>query len=456
MVAKGSPANVGGCSDLRSYPLVTVVKPGSPAARAGIKVGDRLVAVNGKALRDIIDYQLACADDRLIFTLMRGEKHLEVGVEAGDTGQVGLALEKSIFDRLKPCQNQCVFCFIDQLPAGCRPTLKIKDDDFRLSFLYGNFVTLTNLSGAELKRIKDQKLSPLYASIHSLDPDTRRRLIGPPRGDRGLTNLKQLLADGIEVHLQIVLVPRENDGEGLLNTLRGLLSDFSQTASVGVVPVGLTDHRQGLPDIRPVRAVDAQKLLDNIEGFQKTALEAKGYNWVYAADEFYLTAGRPIPPAEEYEDFPQVENGIGLTRLFLDGVDQALSGLKTRFAGDNVTVVTGELAAPVLRNAFGKIGRAAGCRFSVVPVRNLWLGGGVSVTGLLAGSDIIYALGRERAGAMVLVPDVCLNEDGQFVDDLRVSDVIAATGARVAIVPGTGFELVEALGGLADEIKRVG
>lgn len=433
------------------FPLITKIDPGSPADEAGIRVGDRLASLNGEIMRDVIDYQLAREADKIDFELIRGDSRFHVRLDRNDERPIGLAFEKSLFDREKLCQNQCLFCFIDQLPPDCRPTLYIKDDDFRLSFLYGNFITLTNLRQADLERIKEQRLSPLYVSIHSTDPEVRRRLICPPKVDKALENLKALMAIGVEVHVQIVACPELNTGAHLEETLEALFTDYADISSVGIVPVGLTGHRAGLPDIRGFSKAEASDLLDQVRNRQEQALKIKGYRWVYAADEFYLLADEKIPPAQNYDDFPQVENGIGIARLFKDEIDDWLEengSRKIKSGGGKMSVVTAASAAPVVDNSLRVAGEFIGCEFEVITAKNDWLGGDVTVAGLLSGSDIIKAINGLRPSGPVLIPDICLNPDGLFLDDLSVEDVIKSAGVEVTVVPSTGWDLMEALVGV--------
>ncbi|MDP1808338.1 MAG: DUF512 domain-containing protein [Actinomycetota bacterium] len=426
--------------------LITVVEPGCPAEAAGIRPGDRLVALNGEILRDVIDYQLALEADELDFSLVREGRSFHAQLSGHDGRPLGLALEKSLFDKEKMCQNHCAFCFIDQLPPNCRSTLYIKDDDFRLSFLYGNFITLTNLSRADLDRIAEQRLSPLYVSIHSTDPRVRRSLVNPPKVDKALDNLKALLAAGTEVHVQIVACPGINNGAVLDETLATLLADFDAVASVGIVPVGLTGYRRGLPDLRSFSRSEAPALLSQVRAWQERALAQKSYRWVYAADEFYLMTGDEIPREPDYDDFPQVENGIGMVRLFMDEInDWAAQNGGSRRSGGRVNLVTAPLAAKALKTVLPVISGSTGRGVEVITANNNWLGGDVSVAGLLAGADVIEAIRTAGPVGPVLLPGVCLNPDGLFLDNLCVDDIIGSTGAEVIVVPSTGWKFMEAL-----------
>ena len=268
--------------------VISLIEEDSPAAEAGLLCGDRLTAIDGQKPRDIIDFQLMTADENFELEYIRdGEAH-KVVVEPDEFGRVGVSFESSVFDRIKTCRNHCGFCFVDQLPPGCRDSLLVKDDDYRLSFLYGNFITLTNLTDAELERVIEDRLSPLYVSLHTLDPVLRREMLQTPGEDRTVERLSALQAAGIETHIQIVACPGVNDGEELTKTLQGLRERFSASASVGIVPVGLTGHRDGLVRLRSFQPSEAGAVLEQVDEWQGRSRADGGDGWVYAADEYYL------------------------------------------------------------------------------------------------------------------------------------------------------------------------
>ena len=425
---------------------ISAIDPGGPAEKAGIRVGDGLVAVDGSRPRDIIDYQLSIDVDIVCFELMRDDRVLEINIDNTRREPLGLYFEKSIFDRQKLCENNCVFCFIDQMPSGLRGSLYIKDDDFRLSFLYGNFITLTNLSRADIKRIVEQRLSPLYVSLHSTSAEIRRRLFNYPQADRALDHLRVLLDGGIQVHLQIVVCPEINDGPALDETLNVLLRDFKDAESVGIVPVGLTGSRSGLPHLEPFSSDQALSLVASLDEWQKRAFEKKGYRWVYIADEFYLLAGVDLPPMEDYDDCPQLENGIGIARTFIEEINDWPAGLSNAGGALNhVNILTAPLGSCVIDSILDEIANKAGLSISLIGAKNDWLGGHVSVTGLLAGSDIIEAIIKSESVGIVLIPDICLNSDGRFLDDLSMADVVKESGRAARAVPTGGSAFMQAL-----------
>lgn len=409
------------------------VRFGSPAWRAGLRGGDVVLAVDGRPVADVLDWQWATAQERFEVEVARRGERRSFTVFGG-ARPTGVEFEAALFDGVRECANACSFCFVRQLPQGLRPSLYVRDDDFRLSFLHGNFVTLTNLSEADVERIILQRLSPLYVSLHAADPAVRRRLIAPPMPDRALERLETLCEAGIEIHVQIVAVPGVNDGDVLEETL-SYLSTLEAVSSVGVVPLGFTRHQRRFSasfDVAGARAVIAI-----VEAAQARSRAARGRSWAYAADEFYLRAGASLPDAAAYDGYPQYENGIGLVRSFLD--DLAANPLPQVRGRVRPVLVTGTMFAPILDQA----ARAAGVE--VLPVLNRFLGGNVAVTGLLSGADIARAIATHGAQGTYLVPDVVLNSDGLTLDDMAVRDIERRSEARVRIVGSTARDLARAL-----------
>lgn len=405
---------------------------GSPAWRAGLRAGDVVLSVDGRAVADVLDWQWATAEGTFEVTVARRGRERSFTVAAGSSG-IGTEFDCLLFDGVRECANACSFCFVRQLPPGLRPSLYVRDDDFRLSFLHGNFITLTNLADSDVERIVAQRLSPLYVSLHAVDPDVRRRLIAPPNPDRALEHLDALTGAGIEVHVQVVAVPGVNDGDVLRQTLE-YLSARKAVASVGVVPLGFTDHQRRFSS--SYDAASASAVLDVVQETQRQARVSLGRTWAHAADEFYLLAGRPFPDAESYDGYPQYENGIGLVRSFLD--DLAEHPLPTpKRAG--AVLVTGTMFAPVLEDP----AREAGVEVLAVP--NRFLGGNVGVAGLLAGHDIAQSIAEHGRQGTYLVPDVVLNSDALTLDDMSVRDIERRSGARVRIVGSTAKDLARTL-----------
>jgi putative radical SAM enzyme (TIGR03279 family) len=404
-------------STLRCAARVADVRPDSIAAELELQPGDLLLAINGRPVPDHIAYRFAIAEEEITLDVARGDEVWQFEIEKDADEDLGLVFDADLFDGMRRCQNDCVFCFESQMPDGMRAALSDRDDDFRLSFLHGNFVTLTNLRAADLARIVRDRLTPLFVSVHATDPAVRRRMMRYRKGLDVRDQLRQLGDAGIQVHAQIVLCPGWNDGAVLARTLDDLAALHPTVLSVGVVPVGLTAHRPAGPEVRAVTPDDARAALAAIGARQDTNLAALGTRLVFAADEFYLAAGQDVPPAEAYEGYPQRENGIGLARLFLD----ELAGMRLPRGSRRVTLVTGTLAAPLLQALAARLCRA-GYTAEVVAVPNAFYGGGVSVAGLLTGRDIRAALaGRDLD--LLFLPATTLNADGCFLDDLTPADL---------------------------------
>jgi putative radical SAM enzyme (TIGR03279 family) len=476
---------------------VVAVAPGSPAAAAGLLPGDELLTLNGEMVRDVIRYQIQADEPRVQLEVRRGGLEQLVLVEKGAGVPLGLDLASAVFDRVRTCDNHCPFCFIYQLPPGMRKSLSLKDDDYRLSFLYGNFTTLTRFTEADLERVVTEQLSPLYVSIHATDPELRARLLRNRRGATSLRWLAALLDAGIEVHGQVVVCPGINDGDALDDTLLGVLDRFPALASVGVVPLGVSDHTTE-PEMRPHTRAEAQRVIDIVAAWQQRFVDALGRRLVYASDEYFLLAGRPFPALDAYDDLPQHENGIGMAAQFarevrseLVGQPVDIHGTRTGFFAwvdgapaegyraprvtesptESVTesaessesptesvsgraespaesvprktgiiLLTGEYGAQVLAPVADELAAAAGAPVRVVPVANRFFGGNIAVTGLLTGADVARAVDAAPAGERILLPDVVLS-NGRFLDGTTPEDL----PRRVEIVETDGASLVRAI-----------
>jgi putative radical SAM enzyme (TIGR03279 family) len=457
-----------------SVARVVAVAPGSPADTAGVEVGDELVDVNGEELRDVIRYQVQVDEPEVALTLRRAGTIVPVAITKAAGAPLGVELHSAVFDRVRTCDNHCPFCFIYQLPKGMRRSLYLKDDDYRLSHLYGNFTTLTRFTEADLERVVTEGLGPLYVSIHATDPGVRTRLLRNRRGATSLRWLDALLDAGVEVHGQIVVCPGVNDGPVLDDTLLGILDRFPDLATVGAVPLGVSDHSNE-PEMRAHTRAEAEAVLDTIDAWQARFLDALGRRMIFAADEYHLMADRPFPEADEYEGFAQHENGIGMARTFAAEVDAALAGhaivgtgpragffasvdgapaagyraprtRRTRLAvrdareGAPTVIITGEYGARVLAPHLDALQTLTGAEVRLHPVRNGFFGGNIAVTGLLTATDVTQALGGVPAHARVLLPDVVLSQD-RFLDGGRVADL----PRPVEVVPTDGASLVAAL-----------
>jgi putative radical SAM enzyme (TIGR03279 family) len=426
--------------------LVASVRARTPAARAGLRQGDRILAINGAPLRDVIDFHFETGDERLELALLRdGETRTAVLRRQGR--ELGVELEAPRPSEISTCANKCVFCFIHQLPKGMRKSLYVKDDDFRLSFLHGNYITLTDLGEDELARIEAQHLSPLYVSVHATDPELRHRLLGQPRVKRELLPIMERLArGGIRMHAQIVLCPGWNDGAHLDQSVHDLARLHPGVATTAVVPVGLTRHRERLPALRRVTDEEARALVGSVDAWQCGFLASLATRFVFAADELYLQARLPVPPARAYEDFAIVEDGVGLVRRFLDGFARALPRLPPRVAPSRaVTIVTGEMFAPMLAGLLDRV-VVEGLTITLAPIINEWFGRGIGVAGLLTGQDIQSQLAGRSLGDEVLVPAAGLRDgSGVFLDDLAPADLAASLRVPVRAVEPTAPALLRAV-----------
>ena len=435
--------------------MIAAVRPGSIAAELGVEPGDILTAVNGEPVPDLIVYRYQCAVENLEVAIEKagGERWL-LEIEKDYDDDLGLEFTAPTFDGLRRCGNKCLFCFVDQMPPGLRAGLYVKDDDYRYSFLHGNFITLTNLKPRDWDYILRWHLSPLYISVHTTNPELRRRMLGHPQGGAINDQLEKLAAAGIQMHTQVVLCPGINDGGELERTVKDLGRLFPAVQSIAVVPVGLTDRRESLFPLRRVTPNEAAAIVDWIAAWQDGFRRRYGRGLVYGADELYLLAGRPLPPAPCYDDFPQTENGIGLARLFLDSFTATLAAVNRRqVAWPRVAIATGTLAAPLLEEVIARVRQKVdGLAVRVVPVTNHFFGPPVTAAGLLTGQDLLEGLGDAAAwvqekNGIILLPDVMLKRDAPvFLDDLTPDDLAVALGVPVHMAPATGEGMVEGLG----------
>ena len=429
--------------------IVDRVMPGSVAQELEIEPGDRLISVNGHPLRDVIDYNFFGADDLLILELEKqGGELWEIEVEREEGESLGITFQAPAPAR---CGNNCVFCFVHQLPKGLRSPLYVKDEDYRLSFLYGNYVTLANIDIADLERIKSQRLSPLYISVHATEPLLRERLLGKNGILPILDVMRELAQARVTMHTQIVLCPGLNDGEAFTRTVEDLAQMHPWVSSVAVVPVGLTGHRQKLPELAPLTKGFAASFIEEWGGRAQLLADRLGEPFLFLADEFYIKGNIPFPPLEMYGDLPQLENGVGMIPLFLSEAEQVLE--EAEHVGEaSVTVVTGESPYQYLVDFLQRLSIVTGVTIFPVAVRNRLFGETVTVTGLICGRDIIAALQGVELGDLVLVPDVMMKEgEGVFLDDLSLEDLERELGKPVLVVESTPFGIYEALADIAQD-----
>jgi len=442
--------------------LVCQVEPGSLAQYLEIKPGDRIVSVNNRILRDEIDFRFYSASENIILDVLKkgGEKQ-RFEIEKDPDDLMGVTFDNPIFDRIRTCRNNCCFCFISQLPHGLRKSLYLRDDDFRLSFLFGNFISLTNLTHEDWQRIDEQRLSPLRVSLHISDPGARARLMGNPEAARAMDQLKKFRRIGISVHIQIVLLKGVNDGEKLISTLKGLESLGDTVLSVGVVPAVYTRYRKALPS--PCGDPTwAREVLSVIEGYARKMYEKRGVYWVYGADEFYFLSGKQFPDYEFYDEFPQYENGIGMVADFREAAKAAKTRLKHCYEASSkagnfgepaankayrgkILAVTGRMAYPELMHAVKSFGLEG--RISVVQVRNRFFGDTVTCAGLLTGQDMlktILELKKAEKYECILIPSFSVFE-GKFLDDMTVNQMSNELKISVKVVKPSPDSLIDAV-----------
>ena len=411
------------------------IKPNSIAEELEINPGDRVVEINGQKVNDIIDYRFLTADDEITVKLVTtdGEEWLmEIEKDFGE--DLGLEFGDDTLGGLKRCRNKCIFCFVDQMPPNMRKSLYVKDDDYRTSFLNASFVTLTNISDAELQRIINQKLSPLYVSVHTTNPELRRKMMTNPKAADIIHQLNALTAAGIEMHTQVVLVPGVNDGKELDRTIKELSQFWPQVRSLAVVPVGLTKYREGLAPVRVFNREEALEVVKQIEKWQQKFRAEFDYPFVFASDEFYIEAEVPIPPDEYYADYPQTENGVGMTRIFLDQWADAERHLPLKLdQAKKVSVVTGVSAHGIIKPIVERLNQIEGLDVTLYCVPNRYFGETVTVAGLLTGSDLLYHLKDKDLGELLLIPHAMLKDQTEnvFLDDIAVDDVAKKLKVRI-------------------------
>ncbi|HEY9826459.1 MAG TPA: TIGR03279 family radical SAM protein [Stenomitos sp.] len=430
---------------------ISQVIPDSIAAEVGFEPGDSLVSINGQPLRDLIDYQFLCADEYLELEVLdcRGIRHI-VEIEKDYDENLGLEFENALFDGLIQCNNRCPFCFIDQQPPGKRDSLYFKDDDYRLSFLYGSYLTLTNLSDREWQRIEALRLSPLYVSVHATEPDLRIRLLKNPRAGQILDQLRWFQARALQIHAQVVLCPDINDGPHLERTIRDLAqfhhSDIPTVLSVAIVPVGLTRFRPNLDEIAPVSTQKAQDVIDQVQVLQAEFQQRFGSTFVWLADEWFLLARRELPSADHYESYPQIDNGVGSIRLFLSQFAIAARSLPSSVTSPRRLIwVVGNTVEIAFEPIVQRLNQIQGLELHMAALSSSYWGQSMTVTGLITGADIIEALQGQDLGDGLLIPSLMLKHGStQFLDDQTLSDVAAALGCKVYLVGGGPQDLIEA------------
>ena len=427
---------------------ILTVEPDSIAAELGVQPGDRLLAVNGEPVSDLLDYLLEEHREMLHVEIERaGGKFLDLEIEHDSDEPLGLGLPHP---EPRQCGNNCIFCFVHQLPRGMRRSLYVKDEDYRFSYLYGAYVTLTNLTEADLQRILARRLSPLYISVHATDNELRQRLLGKQAPDV-LPLLRQLVEGGIELHTQVVVCPGINDGEQLAHTCRELAALAPGVQSLAIVPVGLTGHRQRLPELRPQTCEEALELVEWVEARQVELLARIGTRFIFAADELYLKAGKPFPGLEAYEALAQIENGVGLIPQFRAQAEEVFA-VAEPLELPPVSLVTGVSAAADIKAFVERLSQKCRLDLQVHVVENRFFSGHVTVAGLLTGRDLIDQLNGEPLGEVLLVPDVMLRDGVElFLDDISLEELAGHLAVQVEVVGADPWGLWDMLDTLAME-----
>ena len=436
------------------------VEPGSIAAQLGVREGDRLKSINGEIVYDFLDYQALTASERVSLLLTRGGDELEFEFEKDEYEPLGLEFESPMMSSVRWCCNRCLFCFVDQLPCHVRQTMRVKDDDWRMSLMMGNYVTLTNVSDRELERIVRRHASPLYISVHATDGPLRARLLGQPRGEKLMDQLRTLAAGGIQFHTQAVLCPGLNDGPVLEGTIRELAALHPAALSLALVPVGLTEHREGLTDLRKYTRDEAAAVLDLADRWREKLFRKIGTRFVFPSDEFYLAAGREVPGDETYEEYGQIDDGVGMLRLLQTEFEEAYEELpparRTRTAkARRLAIATGQSAGPFLE-ALMEQHPVAGADVRVYALENRFFGSTVTVAGLITGGDLVAQM-RSKDCEAILITECMLRDEGDcFLDDMTLAEAQRQLGRPIIPVGRRGEDLLNAILTQAMEDTRHG
>ena len=428
--------------------IIKEVLPGSIAEELEIEAGDVLVSINEQPIKDVFDYRYLSEDEEITLLIRKPDgEEWELEIEKDAYEDLGLVFEDGLMDEYRSCRNKCIFCFIDQMPPGMRDTLYFKDDDARLSFLQGNYITLTNLSEEDMERILFYKLSPINISVHTTNPELRCKMLNNRFAGDALDKIKRFYEAGLEMNGQIVLCKGYNDGEELERSIHDLTAYLPLMQSVSVVPMGMTKFRDGLAQVEPFTKEDAVEVIGIIKKWQEIIQKHYGTRMIHASDEWYLMAGLPLPEEEDYEGYPQLENGVGMVRSMNEEVDACLKEHKGDDRVRRLTLVTGTLAEPVIREQVEKIQiKYPKIDAKVVAIRNDFFGEQITVAGLVTAQDMIAQLKGKELGDLLLIPEVMLRSGEEvFLDDLTVSDVEKALQTCVGIVKSDGEALVKAV-----------
>ena len=431
--------------------VIKQVVKGSPAYKAGVRAGDTLVSLDKNEIMDVLDYRFYQENEKLTLEYINAKgKFKSAKIKKGEYDELGLEFETYLMDKKHSCRNKCVFCFIDQLPKGLRDTLYFKDDDSRLSFLFGNYITLTNITEHEVERIIKLHISPINISVHTTNPELRVKMMNNKNAGNVLSIINRFNDAGIKINCQMVLCPDYNDGKELERTLRDLTA-LENAECIAAVPVGLTRYRDGLADIKPFDKQRAIETIEIIDRFGDECVKKYGNRRVFAADEFYIKAEKPMPDASYYEEFLQLENGVGLVPLMLKEAFEAIDLCDYKIENKRIiTIVTGEAAYPFISQIVDRIGKKwdnLNCK--VVAVKNNFFGGQITVAGLVTATDIIEQLNGKDLGDELLIPSVMLRDGGDmFLDSITLDELKEKLNTQITVVENDGFSFVDSVVGI--------
>ncbi|MBE5960251.1 MAG: DUF512 domain-containing protein [Lachnospiraceae bacterium] len=428
--------------------IIKRILPGSIAEEMELEPGDELIRINGKKIVDVFDYHYLTNDEFLeVIVKKKNGEEWELEIEKENQDDLGIEFEEGLMDQYRSCRNKCVFCFIDQMPPGMRDTLYFKDDDARLSFLQGNYITLTNMSDEDVERICFYKLSPINISVHTTNKELRAKMLKNRFAGEALDKLQKFYDAGIEMNGQIVLCKGYNDGEELDRTIRDLSKYLPLMKSLSVVPVGLSKYRDGLAELEKFTKEDALAVVKLIESWQQKLLKEHGTRMVQPSDEWYITAGLPIPKEEQYEGYPQIENGVGMVRSLMEEFDDYLAKVSGDHKERKISLATGVLAAPIIKALTDKMKeKFPNTEITVYTIINEFFGPDITVAGLLTGQDIIAQLKDKDLGDALILPNVLLrSREDILLDDLRVKDIENALQTPIRIVKSDGVSLIDTI-----------
>ncbi len=424
------------------------VEKNSPAAKAKILAGETLVSINGNEIFDVLDFRFWQIEKKLSLVILdENGKERCVNIKKGEYDELGLLFETYLMDKQHHCKNKCIFCFVDQLPKGMRQTLYFKDDDTRLSFLFGNYVTLTNITEHEIERIIKMHISPINVSVHTTNPELRVKMMANPNAAEALSILKRFADAGISINCQLVLCPEINDGAELERSLNDLKELIPALESIALVPVGLTGHREGLYPLKPYNRESARAVIEIADKFGEEFLKEFETRLVYCSDEFYIKAELPLPDYEYYEEFPQLDNGVGLIKNQEDQIEFCIEDYTQNKTPLKISLVTGVDSAPFLKQNLERIKTVfPNLEYEVYPIVNDFFGHSITVTGLVTAGDIIKQLKGKELGSYLVIPDVMLrHEKDKFLDDLTISDLENALSTTVFCAEASGDGLFSAI-----------